>query len=157
MAAATLPPAESGSWHFEHTARPPASMSLVTRVVSWLAWQDAQDRMSLVTNSGACALFWNISDESAWHLPHVRASRSGSHRRLRVVDRTRVVVAVAVHARGRDGVAAGGYRRVNAGSVELGLIHALLRIVLLHEGGVAVAPAAELGHPRAGHPHQEAA
>jgi len=78
MAAATLPPAESGSWHFEQTARPPASMSLVTRAVAWLAWQAAQDAMSLVTNSGACALFWNISDESAWHLPQVRASLAGA-------------------------------------------------------------------------------
>jgi hypothetical protein len=64
-AAATRPPLESGSWHLEHTACPPASMSYVTRAVAWLEWQVTQDGISLVTNTGACALFWNSSDESA--------------------------------------------------------------------------------------------
>jgi len=64
-AAAVLPPLESGSWHFAHTARPPASMSPLTRRIAWLAWQVAQDAISLVTKTGACALFWNKAAVSA--------------------------------------------------------------------------------------------
>jgi hypothetical protein len=53
-------------------------MSSVARETAWLEWQVAHDGISPVTNTAACALFWNWADESAWHFPHVRASLAGA-------------------------------------------------------------------------------
>ena len=71
------------------------------------------------------------------------------HRRKRIFHLANIVHAVTIHAVGHVGITRRQPLAVYAGLVLRHLVHALARLVLLHQTGVAVAMRAAFRHRRA--------